>query len=130
MNLFSRKRLSESDAPAAPAAPAKSKKAAPELTLEALGRKIDALSRRCEAAESANALALTVIAEMFRNPHAGPLGVRLEVAAQSAEFESAAAGIKALLGRIEKASTADSARQMRRASGRLNVVSGGNARNF
>ncbi|MEA3197858.1 MAG: hypothetical protein QOF32_1910 [Gammaproteobacteria bacterium] len=83
-----------------------------------------------EAAQAANALAFRVIEEMFRDSHAGPLTVRLEVAAQSVEFESAAAGIRGLLGRIEKASHADGARQMRRAAGRLNVVGGGNGRNF
>lgn len=83
-----------------------------------------------EAAQAANALALTVISEMLRNPHAGPLSVRLEIAAQSVEFESAAPGIRALLDGIDKASRADGARQMRRASGRLNVVAGGNGRNF
>jgi hypothetical protein len=125
MKLFSRK----SEAPAAPA-PAKSKKAAPELTLDALSRKLDALSRRCEAAESANALALAVISEMFRDPHAGPLSVRLKAAAQAEEFDSAAAGLRALLDRIEKASKAESARQMRRASGQLNVVTRGFGRNY
>ena len=123
MKLFSRKAE-------APAAPAKLKKAAPELTLEALNRKIDALTRRCEAAEAASALAFKVIEEMFRDSHAGPISVRLEVAAQSVEFESAAAGIQALLGRIEKAGSADSKRQMRRASGRLNVVTQGFGRNY
>jgi hypothetical protein len=72
-----------------------------------------------EAAQAANALALMIISDMLHNPLAGPLGVRLEVAAQSAEFESSAAGIRSLLDRIEKTSRADGARQMRGATVRL-----------
>lgn len=83
-----------------------------------------------EAAQASTALALAVIEEMFKNPHAGPIGVRLAIAAGAFEFESAAAGIRSLLDRIEKASKADSARQMRRASGRLNVVQNGFGRNY
>ena len=83
-----------------------------------------------EAAQAANALALVVIADMLHDQTAGPLGNRLEAAMQAVEFESASAGIQALLGRIEKARSADGARQMRRASGRLHAVSGGGGHNF
>jgi hypothetical protein len=83
-----------------------------------------------EAAQAANALAFRVIEEMFKDSYAGPLSVRLEIAAQSVEFESAKAGIRALLDRIQKAGKADSERQMRRESGRLNVVTRGFSRNY
>jgi hypothetical protein len=83
-----------------------------------------------DALLSANALAFTIIADMLRDPHAGPLGVRLEAAAQAVEFEPAATGIRTLLDRLEKARDADGERQRRRASGRLNVVSGGGGRNY
>jgi hypothetical protein len=130
MGLFARKSEVAPEAPEPAAAPAKLKKAAEPPTLEALNRKIDVLSRKCEAAEAANALALVIIADMLHDPRAGPLGRRLEFAAQAVEFESASAGIRALLTRIEKASDADGERQRRRASGRLNVVPGGGGRNF
>jgi hypothetical protein len=81
-----------------------------------------------EAAQAATALALVVISDMLHDQTAGPLGNRLEAAMQAVEFESASAGIQALLGRIEKARSADGKRQRRRASGRLTVAPGG--RNF
>ncbi len=83
-----------------------------------------------DALANAHALALTIISEMLRDTCAGPLGVRLEAAAQAIEFESTAVGIRALLDRLEKAGDAYGARQRRRASGRLNVLSGAGGRNF
>jgi hypothetical protein len=83
-----------------------------------------------EAAQAAAALALVVISDMFRDPTAGRLDSRLEAAMQATEFESASAGIQALLGRLDKARRADGERQRRRASGRLQVVPGGGGRNF
>lgn len=124
MGLFARK------SEAAPEESAKSKAAPEPPTLEALGRKLDALTRRCEAAEAANALALVIISDMLHDPKAGPLGVRLEAASQAVEFKSASAGIQALLGRISKAGDADGARQRRHASGRLQVHAGAGGRNF
>jgi hypothetical protein len=81
-----------------------------------------------EAAQAANALALVVIADLLHDPSAGSLEVRLNAAMQAVEFKSAAAGIQALLDRIEKARSADGERQRRRESGRLTVAPGG--RNF
>lgn len=83
-----------------------------------------------DALASAHALALVVIADMLHDPRGGPLGVRLEAAVRAVEFKSAAAGIQALLDSIEKARSADGARQLRRASGRLQVASGAGGRNF
>lgn len=83
-----------------------------------------------EAAQAATALALVVITDMLKNQQDGPLHRRLEAAVQAVEFKDASAGIQALLNRFEKASQADGARQMRRASGRLNVVNGGGGRNY
>jgi hypothetical protein len=83
-----------------------------------------------EAAAAANALALVVISDMFRDSTAGSLASRLEAAAQAAEFASASSGIQALLGRLNTARRAEGARQLRRASGRLQVVPGGGGRNF
>jgi hypothetical protein len=83
-----------------------------------------------DALANAHALALVVIADMLHDSQAGPIAHRLEAAAQSVEFKSAEAGIRALLGRLEKARSADGARKCRRASGRLNVVNGGGGYNF
>jgi hypothetical protein len=82
-----------------------------------------------DALANAHALALVVIADLLHDPSAGPLGSRLEAAAQAVEFNSVSAGIQALLGRLDKARSADGARQ-RRASGRRQVVAGANGRNF
>jgi hypothetical protein len=84
-----------------------------------------------DAAQAANALALIAIGEIFKDSqHAGSISTRLEIAAQAVEFKSAAPGILALLDHIGRAQKADSARQMRRASGRLNVVTAGFGRNY
>jgi hypothetical protein len=83
-----------------------------------------------DALADAHALALVVIADLLHDPMAGPLDFRLEAAAQAGEFTSASAGIQALLGRLEKARSADGARQRRRGSNRLQVVPGSNGRNF
>jgi hypothetical protein len=83
-----------------------------------------------DALANAHALALVIIADLLHDPTAGPLGLRLEAAAQAVEFKSVSVGIQALLGRLEKARSADGARQRRRASGRLNVVSGADGCNF
>jgi hypothetical protein len=130
MGLFSRK-SEATTAPEAAAPPAKLKKGAPgPPTLEALNRKVDALSRKYEAAEAANALALVVISDMFRDSTSGPLASRLETAAQAVEFEAASPGIQALLGRLKEARSADGERQRRRASGQLQVFRGAGGRNY
>jgi hypothetical protein len=83
-----------------------------------------------DALANAHALALVVIVDLLHDPSAGPLGSRLEAAAHAVEFKSASAGIQALLGRLEKARSADGARQRRRASNQLRVLPGTHARNF
>lgn len=83
-----------------------------------------------EASQAANALALTVIADLLHDPTGGPLDKRLLAAVQSAEFESTSAAIKALLARIEESRKAEGQRQRRRASGRLHVANGAGGFNY
>jgi hypothetical protein len=83
-----------------------------------------------DALANAHALALVVIADLLHDPRAGSLDYRLEAAAQSVEFKSDSAGIQTLLGRLEKARSADGSRQRRHASNRLQAVPGSNGRNF